>query len=176
MPIDLKYDDDGDTSVDSVHAIRMKEFLILNNQATTLQRPKCSISPINDTTEELLTSSSLIQSSPAISIKQSASSAFQSPSSFLMPSHVPAQSTPNKYLIQKRNGILNKTNFHSICDLAKSASSSSSASSLSFNTTTSDSCSISYSNSNSFCDNKENQPIIPNTIDYFSNSNVSKFF
>lgn len=132
---------------DSVHSIRIKEFLMQNKE---LQRPKCAISPINIEYNETSDSSSSVSqtnsttssynvsSSPAqLSIQQinrqnflipSFQCVFQSPSIHLLPSYgnqpVPIQSTPNK-----SKPANSRVNFHSIHELAKSSSISANSSS-----------------------------------------------
>ena len=147
-----------DEDDDEIHSMRIKEFMILTEN-TILQRPKCSISPIDSTNNENNNSSLLVQNN--------------STQAYLMPisSNLPIQSTPNRQ----------KINFHSISDLATPSSSSSynsTQSSISFNSTDNSIYQIpqallSYNSGISFHDSmnnnvKENCPL----IDFYASPNV----
>ncbi len=117
----LNEEDDENDNIDEKHSMRIKEFMILTEN-NNLQRPKCSISPIDSSNSEN-NSSLLTQNTLPIQ--------FSNQSPYLVPisSNLPIVSTPkSKAQNRLHSSLNNKTNFHSISDLAKSSSSSSSSS------------------------------------------------
>jgi hypothetical protein len=117
----LNEEDDVNDNIDEIHSIRIKEFMSLTEN-NNLQRPKCAISPIDSSNSDN-NSSLLIQNTLPIQ--------FSNQSPYLVPisSNIPIVSTPKSKTQNRIQSSLNKTNFHSISDLAKSSSSSSSSSS-----------------------------------------------
>lgn len=180
-------EEEFDENIDAVHLMRIKEFMMTNQQLISdamPQRPKCSISPINaSTTEEDDSNSLLVQSSPTLVRPQpQLATAIQSPSLYIMPTFLNIQSTPHKPH-QKRNFLLNKTNFHSISDLATSSSSSSSSSSFSPYNSSQSTSSVSFNDMSSYQHINQSIPQIVNystvsleETNLFSNNNKENQF
>ncbi len=107
---------DDDYEPNPMYAMRMTEFLITTDNH--LQRPRCSISPINsDGQDNPITESSCLHMQ-ALNSHPNSSISFHVPKA--SKATIPAQSTPTKKCIRNKS-----VNFHSIIDLAQSSNESS---------------------------------------------------